>query len=416
MSLSQYLNRYSEPEARADFSHLGVFKQVLIIPAYDEPVTLADKLKQLLTLHSQLLIIIVINQPTNQTDTTNNQQLWAALIRDLNQQLPLYTLGESALWPIDRFSSNAITSQHGVGLARKIGADIAAALFLQQRLSSPWLHMSDADTYLPDDYFSASAAEPEHYSALIYPFKHKPAANNNLAMQLYEFRLRYYAAALAWAGSPYAFISIGSIIAVHVNHYAKVRGVPKRPAGEDFHLLNKLAKCAPIKTLSDVGDIIIDERDSQRVPFGTAVAVQQINATGAPLSQALFENPLSFERLRQLLADFTKLYALESSAAAVTTLARSPALAYALNAINITKALDHAFAQARNEQQFCKHLHTFFDGLQTLRFLHCLRDYDSPDLSFNALEPKFITHINLNEVAKNLFNTSATLELAALYG
>ena len=55
---------------------------------------------------------------------------------------------------------------------------------------------------------------------------------------------------MKYARSPYAFHTIGSTMAVSANHYAKVRGFPKREAGEDFYLLNKLAK---VKTLGAQG-------------------------------------------------------------------------------------------------------------------------------------------------------------------
>ena len=55
---------------------------------------------------------------------------------------------------------------------------------------------------------------------------------------------------LGFAGSPYAYHSVGSTLAVRAEAYAIVRGVPKRAAGEDFYLLDKLAKVTPIRVLT----------------------------------------------------------------------------------------------------------------------------------------------------------------------
>ncbi len=57
--------------------------------------------------------------------------------------------------------------------------------------------------------------------------------------------------------------------------YAGVRGYPKRSAGEDFYLLNKICKLAPIKRLLEP-TLTIQARPSSRVPFGTGPALQRI--------------------------------------------------------------------------------------------------------------------------------------------
>ncbi|GIR63469.1 MAG: hypothetical protein CM15mP68_1350 [Pseudomonadota bacterium] len=50
-------------------------------------------------------------------------------------------------------------------------------------------------------------------------------------------------------GSAYAYPTLGSTISVHAQSYARVRGYPKRNAGEDFYLLNKLNKLHPVQVL-----------------------------------------------------------------------------------------------------------------------------------------------------------------------
>ncbi len=76
-----------------------------------------------------------------------------------------------------------------------------------------------------------------------------------LATQLYELSLRYYVAGMKFARSPYAFHTIGSSMAVSPVHYARVRGFPKREAGEDFYLLNKLAKLGSVLELDRGSDL-----------------------------------------------------------------------------------------------------------------------------------------------------------------
>src|SRR5690606_17786041 len=95
------------------------------------------------------------------------------------------------------------------------------------------------------------------------------------ALVLYEISLRSYEYGLAYAGSPYAFQTLGSTLALNPAAYAKVRGFPKRLAGEDFYILNKLIKIGPIYLRND-RCLQIKDRPSQRVPFGTGTSVFKI--------------------------------------------------------------------------------------------------------------------------------------------
>ena len=107
-----------------------------------------------------------------------------------------------------------------VGLARKIGADIALALIDRDFVTSPWIFNTDADVKLPLDYFGPlDAPGNQENSAFIYPFSHSienpGSALEENALLLYEISLLYYGAGLNYASSPYAFPSIGSTVAVN---------------------------------------------------------------------------------------------------------------------------------------------------------------------------------------------------------
>ena len=141
----------------------------------------------------------------------------------------------------------------GVGLARKIGNDIALRLHAAGRVASPWIHNTDADVRLPNDYFDQTATIPEAgNAAALYFFEHRFDADQTLAeaARLYEISLRYYTLGLAWAGSPYAYQAMGSCIAIRPEAYAAVRGFPRKNAAEDFYVLDKLAKVGSIVRLA----------------------------------------------------------------------------------------------------------------------------------------------------------------------
>ena len=114
-----------------------------------------------------------------------------------------------------------------IGVERRHGAvdDVA----LRRRVAA------DADVLLPADYLTALPEDDAPYSAALYPFEHtlEGSPAQQTAMQQYECYLHYYVLGLQAAGSPYAYHSIGSSFAVHMDRYAAVHGFPKKLAGHN---------------------------------------------------------------------------------------------------------------------------------------------------------------------------------------
>lgn len=322
---------------------------------------------------------------------------------------------------VDRFSEGLrLPPKGGVGHARKTGADFAAYLIHQRRVHSPWIHCTDADVRLPPRYFDCTTALDDsaarETAALIYPFRHRLLSTtvdrkttyhvqNRIlqATQLYEFSLRYYVAGLGFAGSPYAHHTIGSTMAINAVHYAKVRGFPRRQAGEDFYLLNKLTKVGSVRQLSAEAEcepIDISVRLSDRVPFGTGAAVGKIIQLVDPPQEFQLYHPAVFGVLRAWLTSLPDFWAARSLDIAAV-LPRSPLIqeddGSVMNAINrrlliaglehsgAGEALQHAFRQSSDLGQFERQMHTWFDAFRTLKLIHFLRDHGLPSISFQAL-------------------------------
>jgi hypothetical protein len=330
---------------------------------------------------------------------------------------------------VDCFSDGRkLPPKGGVGHARKAGADLAAYLIHQRRVRSPWIHCTDADVHLPQRYFTCSTAlidtATQETAALVYPFRHSIAADTMIVKEgggetpnilrhkimqvtrLYEYSLRYYVAGLSFAQSPYAFHTIGSTIAVNAAHYAKVRGFPRRQAGEDFYLLNKLAKVGSVMQLSaetDCEPIDIAARLSDRVPFGTGAAVGRIMELENPAREFLLYHPDVFGLLRSWLGSLPAFWQSRSSdiAAILSLTNHSPmdlqALIGGLEESGVTEALQHAFRQSSDAKQFKRQMHTWFDAFRTLMLIHHLRDHHLPSVSFEAL----VTEPNLDHLLKH---------------
>ena len=120
---------------------------------------------------------------------------------------------------------------------------MSSALYANGQLESPWVRSTDADVWVPPDYWTRTLPSGDG-SALWMAYEHvgEGGESQESAMMEYEIYLHYHSLGLQSAGSPYPFPCIGSTLWIHVEKYAAVRGFPKKEAGEDFYLLNKLAK------------------------------------------------------------------------------------------------------------------------------------------------------------------------------
>jgi len=199
-------------------------------------------------------------------------------------------------------------------------------------------------------------------------------------MHRYEVFLRYYVLGLADAGSPYAFHTLGSTLAVHALAYAKVRGFPRRDAGEDFYLLNKLAKVGPILQL-DGAPLMIRGRSSHRVPFGTGAALKQILAAAARGEGYRVYPPDVFLHLKICLAALELLSADRGreepihylrAAARIHPGVDAQQLHEELAELGYLSAVRHAEKISRDSSTMSRHLHTWFDGFRTLKLIHRL--------------------------------------------
>jgi hypothetical protein len=228
--------------------------------------------------------------------------------------------------------------------------------------------------------------------AVVFPFEHLPGADEqcNRATALYELRLHHYVLGLQYAGSPYAYHSLGSATAVRCGAYARVRGFPRRSGAEDFYLLNKVNKLGPVARLQ--GEAIgLESRPSSRVPFGTGPAVAEIAAAGPLAEQRLFYHPRSFEALRAVLQTLPqrrepKYQADELLQRAGLAADSARSCEQLLQELGLEQALAHCRRQARTGEQFLRQFHQWFDAFRTLKYLHALRDNLWPAQSLLALQ------------------------------
>jgi hypothetical protein len=388
----QYLERHAEPEARIADRLTGTFGHALVIPAHDEG---DDLMRALLSVPTgsagDVLVILVVNAAPEAPAGVHERNA-EVLLRLRNEYGPeeaahldadaparVFRFRAGRILHVDRASpAHLLPAGQGVGWARKIGFDIALRLHRSRRLASSWLHSTDADVILPRDYFDRAAAlHAPKAAALVYPFTHRGEDDVTLAraVQLYEISLRYYVLGLSSAGSPYAHHTIGSTLAVDALAYAKVRGIPKRTAAEDFYLLGKIAKIGAVVPLAGT-PVSVSGRVSRRVPFGTGPAVERIARKG----NFTLYHPRIFANLAVWLGAISDLtHQSPANAFSKRLVARSRN--DGLDPANLVEMAGHAQVEAalaaarrhsKSGAKFREHVATWFDAFRTLKFVHAL--------------------------------------------
>ena len=381
-TIARYLERYAEPIA-IEFENTiakqlrRTYQSVLVIPIFAEPL---NCLEQVLPADLQQTLVIAIANSAADSDPDAVAQTRAFLQQfnssgDRAALIPL--AGDSDCLMVDfTTAGRQLPAKQGVGLARKIGGDLALACIHHKIVDNTWIHYTDADAQLPLNYFDANPP-PTSVAAAIYPFQHFPLHTNILS---YEISLRYYVIQLARVNSPYAFQTIGSLLKINACHYARVRGFPKRNAAEDFYMLNKLTKTGQILRLK--GPVVrLASRVSQRVPFGTGAAMLKMDQQPVPFE---LYHPLIFNYLGIWLAAIPALW---QDRHRVQTLGLrewwpyDPNILETLSRLKLETVLPQAYRQCRDESRFQKYLWVWFDAFKTLKFIHNLRDTGLAKLS-----------------------------------
>jgi hypothetical protein len=397
----KYLERYAEPESRFAQELGHRYAAALIVPLVGESIGFLDGIASAAA-HApgRVLVIGVVNATDAAPPHVHREN--EQLLRELNERMlfprqelaaldgspALAVLGRPGAYDllvIDRASpARRLPTGEGVGLARRIAMDVALGIHELGNLGSPWLSSTDADAQLPDDYFQslamvgAETADGRRRVALTLPFQHVPGGDPavDTATALYELSLRYYTLGLAAAGSPYAYESLGSSLAVLASAYAEVRGFPRRQAAEDFYLLDKLAKVGAIHRPA-CAPILLRSRTSERVPFGTGARVQELLESREELR---VYHPRTFELLGVALralhhAVVTRVNGEDDALSELRRLldaGTAGAVCTALEELRAFEALREMLGASPDARVRERRFFTWFDALRTLRFIHLI--------------------------------------------
>jgi len=278
-----------------------------------------------------------------------------------------------------------LAAGEGVGTARRIGLDLGLRVLHDNGCVEGPLISLDADTLVEPGYLRAIRGhfeDPAAWGAVAayrHPVEGTPEAR--AAILAYETYLRCHVLGLRFAGSPYAFPTIGSTIACRGTAYAAVSGMPARRAGEDFYFLQKLAKTGGVDCLFTTA-VHPSPRVSRRTPFGTGRAVAGF-LSGEPGAR-----PYPAECYRVLRSWLSAVRAEPGLPGRdLLRAARGVDLALGdyLEGARFEAAWDSLRRQAPSREALLAQFHRWFDAFRTLRLIRVLRDRAGPpECAFTA--------------------------------
>lgn len=328
------------------------------IPAIDEldhlPVTLDNLAAQ--RVNYPFTVYVCVNQPESwwnnpdKIDVCQNNQQLIKFIRNY-PKLPVEIIDKSSL------GNGWGDKNHGVGWARRTLFDHILSVATAEDV----IVSLDADTCVKPEYLQSIGENFENrtLTAVSLPYYHRLTDDNaaNRAILRYEIYMRSYLINLYGISSPYNFTAVGSAIAVRVEALRKIGNITPMKSGEDFYLLQKLRKMAPISNWNAQA-VYPAARFSARVYFGTGPAMIKGNE-GHWESYPIYHYSL-FSSIKDTYLQLAKLY---------TEDFETPFLQFLKEQYRDDKLWVPIRQNSKTLERFERAFHEKADGLRILQYL-----------------------------------------------
>jgi hypothetical protein len=370
----------------------GDFSGAVVIPSLAEYDNLFATLDSLAAnpqgILSRFLIIVVVNHRENagEEDRENNLRTIARLESSAREFSALRLAWADAASP-----GMALPEKWGgVGLARKIGLDLALTR-LDHGSQSPLLVCLDADTLVEPTYLPSLTAHflQSTKGGAVIPFRHRPAATpeGQAAIDRYELFLRSYVLGLSLAGSPYAFHTVGSAMACTAEAYVRMGGMNRRTAAEDFYFLQQLHRTSGVEQMHGT-TVFPSPRPSHRVPFGTGRSVYR--SINGERDAIMFYNQECF----RILGEWLKSVQEDRHRSATDLMRRaastSDCLEEFLFSCGFTSVWEKLVQNNSGPDALLSAFHGWFDALKTMKLIHHLSATRFPRCSPEAALPPLL--------------------------
>jgi len=412
--VQKYLHKFSASDRKIICDDFSGIDNVIVIPAlyeYQNIISLLNSLSEMDGIYfSSSLFLFVINNSAFSSDeikagNKSSIELISKIIFKINDKDYSSKIIKSnlriALLNASSSGNELPEKDAGVGLARKIGMDAALKIFNYKSTEKKLLICLDADCVVEKNYLTTivSYFNKNNINAAVVNFAHDISADdeNTKAIICYETFLRYYVLGLKYANSTFALHTLGSTMICDVESYIKVDGMNKRKAAEDFYFIEKLAKQFFVHSIKGT-TVVPSARPSWRVPFGTGQRVNRFLQSSKD-EYKLFD-PESFIILKNWLQIFHSHNILTSQEYLAEAENIHLELKNFLISRNFIETWNSIIHKTKNESQIQKQKIFWFDGFNTLKLIHHLRDTSFPEINmYDALDKLFFS-MNLNPEIK----------------
>ncbi|HUX92833.1 MAG TPA: hypothetical protein VMV36_03430 [Ignavibacteriaceae bacterium] len=406
LAVKKYLKKYSLSNWHIELSKLEGIENVVVIPAISEYQNIMILLSSLAEMdpkyfNSTIVVFVVNNLASSSIEVKKENEKTLSVIRAILEKklkTGIETIDDIILSGLKVGLVDAASEGNelpekdgGVGLARKLGLDLALSIFDFNSNNKKILICLDADCTVKKNYLTeiVQSFNRRKLSASVVNYEHRlnEDKETTAAIVCYEIFLRYYVIGLKYAKSPYALHTVGSTMICDYESYIKVEGMNKKKAAEDFYFLEKLAKNVTVEKISGT-TVYPASRKSWRVPFGTGQRVSRFLSNIQ--NEYLLYDPKSFYILRDWLKVFHSLKNVNAKIYLKSAEKIDRNLFNFLTAQDFEMNWNKIMENSSGEKQLRVQKMRWFDGFRTLKLIHYLRDTAYPLINmFDALDEMF---------------------------
>ncbi|NWG29057.1 MAG: glycosyltransferase [Ignavibacteriaceae bacterium] len=393
----EYLGNKSSDKWNLEWVEVSGIENVIVIPAICE----YENIKKLLTslaesnqsfFKNTIIIFVINNSESSVKEVKEDNKSSLHFLRKLIKQNSTDNISKKIIETgiriglIDaategkEFNDNSA----GVGLARKTGMDSALRIFDYSIPGKKIIISLDADCQVEKNYLSEiiNYFNVQNVSVAVVDFEHNfcEETNSKIAILSYEIFLRHYVAGLLFAGSPFAFHTIGSTVVCDHEAYIKIGGMNTKKAAEDFYFLQKLAKHYRINRITST-KVKLSARQSWRVPFGTGRSITDFLSNNKIIK--VFD-PEVYLILKEWLVLFNSDLSLNPDLLLQDSRKIHPELNNFLGIRGFRSDWQKILDNSKSKSQLDYQRKNWFDAFETLKLIHHLRDTFSPMMDITS--------------------------------
>jgi hypothetical protein len=386
-NIAPYLQRESSDKWKPEWIEFPGIQMVIVIPAICESENIRKLLLSLAhndrsCLEKSLVLFVINNSVSSASEIKADNIQTIKLLRDLiyknvNNRFAdgIYSSGmKIGLIDASSTGNEFEDKKAGVGLARKTGMDASLRMFDYSINENKIIISLDADCTVEQNYLReiSRCFSRFNFSAATIDFEHDLSEKgiSKTGILSYEIFLRHYVSGLLFANSPFAFHTIGSIITCTPEAYIKAGGMNTKKAAEDFYFLQKLAKHYTINKINTTR-VKPSGRESWRVPFGTGRSMTEYSSNKKAIE---VYDPEVYIILKNWLELFYSDVSLNPDIITKESKKIHPELYNFLESRGFSSDWESILKNSKSARQLNQQRKNLFDGFETLKLLHHMRD------------------------------------------